>query len=89
MNGATAEPLLSTTRPPNTTIINRTGSSQNFLRTRIKRHNSSRKSNTKFPSELIFHRLGLRSRGLPSDPVAAAFGLSLEPEQVFPKRPHY
>src|SRR6188768_2691224 len=48
MNGAIAEPLVSTTRPPNTTIMIRIGSSQNFFRTRMKRQSSDRKSIT-FP----------------------------------------
>jgi hypothetical protein len=44
MNGAIAEPLVSTTRPPNTTIMIMIGSSQNFFRTRMKRQISARKS---------------------------------------------
>ena len=33
MKGATAEPLASTIKPPNITIIKRMGISQNFFRT--------------------------------------------------------
>jgi hypothetical protein len=43
MNGAITEPLLSTTKPPNTAIINIMGTSQNFLRDRRNFHNSSTK----------------------------------------------
>src|ERR1700726_478028 len=42
MNGATAVPLLKTKSPPNSVIITMTGSTQNFLRARIKAHNSRR-----------------------------------------------
>jgi hypothetical protein len=41
MNGATALPCVSTTKPPNTHIMISTGKSQYRLRTRIKRHNSN------------------------------------------------
>ncbi len=34
MNGATAEPSVNMTSPPNTTIMTKIGSIQNFLRTR-------------------------------------------------------
>src|SRR3979409_2369816 len=44
MNGAITEPLVSTTSPPNTTIMISTGSSQNFFRTRINRQSSATKS---------------------------------------------
>jgi len=33
MNGATALPFVSTIKPPNSTIMNRIGRSQNFFRT--------------------------------------------------------
>src|ERR1700675_21473 len=44
MKGAITEPLVSTTNPPNTTIISSTGNSQNFFRTRINRQSSATKS---------------------------------------------
>src|ERR1700736_1645090 len=44
MKGAIAEPLVSTTSPPNTTIMIRIGSSQNFFRARINRQSSATKS---------------------------------------------
>ena len=43
MNGATAEPWLSTISPPNSAIITMIGKSQNFLRTRRNIHNSDKK----------------------------------------------
>src|SRR3981081_4623818 len=44
MNGAITEPLVSTTSPPNTTIMISTGSSQNFFRARMNRQSSATKS---------------------------------------------
>src|SRR5258708_1143268 len=44
MNGAITEPLVSTTSPPNTTIMTSIGNSQNFFRTRINRQSSTTKS---------------------------------------------
>ena len=38
MKGATTEPLASTSRPPSTMVMAMIGSSQNFLRTLMKRH---------------------------------------------------
>jgi hypothetical protein len=43
MNGAIAEPLPSTTTPPNTAVNIKIGSSQNFLRTRMNSQSSARK----------------------------------------------
>src|SRR6266852_8202944 len=43
MNGANAEPDVSTTRPPNTTDIRMIGSSQYFLRTLANCQSSARK----------------------------------------------
>src|ERR1041385_3932827 len=88
MNGATAEPLVSTTRPPNRTIIKKIGSSQYFLRTSTKRQSTARKSIVR-PLELILHRLGSGTRRLPDDPIAVAFGLTFQAEQVPAHRPHH
>src|ERR1700693_4818123 len=81
MNGAIAEPLVSTTSPPNTTIMISIGNSQNFFRTRINRQSSATKS-ISCPLELIFHRLGRWSGRAPHDPVARRLGLALEPQQI-------
>src|SRR5258708_9961554 len=80
MNGANTVPLVSTTRPPNTTIMTRTGSSQNFLRTRMKRQSSARKSIQR-PSKLIAHALRRRTGWIADDPVAVPFRLALEPQE--------
>src|SRR5664279_2706389 len=99
MNGAIAEPFVSTTSPPKITIMIRIGSSQNFFRTRINRQSSATKSifvslfrhdpfgkpALAFPGralELVFHRLGQRSRWLPHDPIAVRVGLPLEPQNI-------
>src|SRR5215831_10854532 len=68
MNGATAEPLVSTTRPPNTAIMMRTVKSQNFLRTRIKRHSSVRKFIAALSLELVPHGVGCRAGRAAFDP---------------------
>ena len=46
MNGATADPWLRMTNPPNTAIMTNNGNNQNFLRTLIKAQSSIRKSIT-------------------------------------------
>src|SRR3954452_6280583 len=61
MNGAIAEPLVRTTSPPNTTIMIRIGISQNFFRTRMKRHSSVRKS-ISFSQPSLFERDPLPKR---------------------------
>src|SRR5665647_2707626 len=88
MNGAITEPLVSTTSPPNTTIMINIGSSQNFFRARINRQSSATKSIT-HPSELVFHRLGRRAGRLAHDPVAVGVGLPLQPQQVLAQRAHH
>src|ERR1700755_774496 len=80
MKGATAEPLVRITRPPNTTIITRIGSSQNFLRTRMKRQSSASKS-IQFPSKLIAHALRRRPPRIAHDPVTIAIRLAPEPQE--------
>src|SRR5258708_10453388 len=87
MNGATTEPLVSTTSPPNTTIMIRTGNSQNFFLTRINRQSSATKSMS-CPLELISHRLRRWTRRLPHDPVAVGARLPFEPQQVLPHHAH-
>src|SRR4051812_32530852 len=87
MKGATAEPLVNTTSPPNTTIMIMIGSSQNFLRTRMKRQSSARKSITSL-SELVLHCLRRRSRRLPRQPIAVATRLTPQAQQVPPHSPH-
>lgn len=42
MNGAIADPWLSTMSPPKAALMMKIGNSQNFLRTRMKSHNSPR-----------------------------------------------
>src|ERR1700678_4481491 len=87
MNGAIADPLVSTTRAPNTTIMIRIGSSQNFFLTRINRQSSATKS-ISYPLELIFHRLGRWTGRLSHDPVARRIRLAFEPQQVPPHPAH-
>src|ERR1700731_1078675 len=87
MKGAITEPLVSTTSPPNTTIMIRTGNSQNFLRTRINRQSSATKS-ISCPLKLISHGLGRWSGRLPRDPVAFRVRLPFEPQQILAHHAH-
>src|SRR5436190_3900183 len=62
MNGARAEPCAKTSSAPSPTRMIRTGSNQNFLRTRIKPHSSP--TNPRWATigsglELTFHALGI------------------------------
>ncbi len=54
MNGATAEPSVNMTSPPNTTIMTKIGSIQNFLRTRMKVQSSPRKASMACPQNWFF-----------------------------------
>src|SRR5580692_10826397 len=86
MNGAMAEPLVSTIRPPKITIMIRIGNSQNFLRSRMKAQSSTMMepigrclSNSELAeSELVTHRLRRRPWRRAIDPVA--LGRRIEPE---------
>ena len=53
MNGATAVPCTSTKRPPSSAMIKKIGSSQNFLRARIKSQ-SSRRVDMKETPKIVF-----------------------------------
>src|SRR5262245_6504804 len=81
MNGAIAEPLVSTTRPPKTTIMIRIGSSQNFLRTRMKRQSSPTNSII-FSLELVLHCIRRGPGRRAHDPVARSIRLAPEPQQI-------
>lgn len=89
MNGATAEPYVSTIRPPSRTIMIRTGSSQNFLRALMKSQSSAIKDMvTLHLLELLFHR---RQRGLfqvDFDPVGFRIRVEFLTQQVFATRAH-
>src|SRR3954452_1979423 len=91
MNGATTEPLASTSRPPNSAIMTRTGASQNFLRARRKPHSSATNSISAVPplgSVLVHHGLRRRARRLARDPVAGGLGLPAAAHRVVPLRTH-
>src|SRR3954467_15695586 len=87
MNGATTEPLASTSRPPNSAIMTRTGASQSFFRTRRKPHSSATNSISAVPplgSVLVHHGLRRRARRLARDPVAGGLGLPAAAHRVVP-----
>src|SRR5690242_10731448 len=88
MKGATAEPLTSTATLPNVSIMTRIGRSQNFLRTRMKRQSSAKKSMC-MPSELIFHCDRCRPRRPPGDPITVRIRFQLEPQQIPAHGPHH
>src|SRR5215471_13182472 len=87
MKGATAEPWLRTTRPPNTTINSSSGNSQNFLRARRKSQNSRRNSMAG-PSEQMLHAVGRRPRRIAYDPSRLTRLSKLEPQWVASSHAH-
>src|SRR5215813_6396944 len=91
MKGATALPWVSTIRPPNTTIINSTGSNQYFLRTRKNRQNSSKNAIGAPPQpvlELVAHRLARRPGRLAHDPVTTGSRLAPQAQYVLAQQAH-
>src|SRR4051794_17931816 len=91
MNGAMAEPLVSTIRPPKITIMIMIGSSQNFLRSRMNAHSSTiiEPIVSLLPrSELVLHGLRRRPRGLPLDPVALGAAVHPQAQEILAERPH-
>src|SRR5262249_46092027 len=88
MKGATAEPLVRTMSPPKIAMTKKTGSSQNFFRTRRKSQNS-RKKLIIDPSELVLERFGRRPRRLADDPIALRRRLKLSPHPILAGKPHY
>src|SRR5215472_1264992 len=88
MKGAMAEPLVSTKSPPNTAIMIRIGSNQNFLRTRRNSQNSRRNDNMVSFSELMLHRFGACLRRAAQDPIAVTSTIGPHPKRIFAKRPH-
>ena len=79
MNGATAEPLVSTTRPPNTTIMIRIGQQPEFLPNAHKTPKLRQKVHTAFLLELVLHRFADGPGRVPFDPVTIGVGLPFEP----------
>src|SRR5262245_43436226 len=96
MNGATALPWVSTIRPPNTTIISSTGSSQYFFRTRKNRQNSSKNAIRAPPAsrtgtgrlELVAHRVARRPGRLTHDPVTTGSRLAPQAQCVLAQQAH-
>src|SRR5215469_8186852 len=87
MKGATAEPWLNTTRPPNMAITIKRGSSQNFFRTRRKCQSSCRNSMST-PSEQMLHAVGVRPRRRTSDPVRLTGLASTDSQGIAPTHSH-
>src|SRR5688572_13817134 len=87
MNGATTLPLLSTISPPNTTIMNRIGSIQYFLRACMK-DQSSEKNIPMAASELVCHCFGSGSGRLARDPVTLGVLVESQPERPLSERAH-
>src|SRR5262249_30348853 len=87
MNGATAEPLVSTINPPKRAITMKTGKSQNFFRTLRKVQNSFRKlaMNT---SELVLKCFGSGPWRFTGDPIAVLRWLEPSPHGVLAGEPH-
>src|SRR5882724_5151733 len=81
MNGATALPLARTMRAPNTASMRMTGSSQYFLRARMKRHSSPMKS-IMLLSKLPRHGVRRRARWIALDPVGDGIPIPSKPERI-------
>src|SRR4051812_11537449 len=92
MNGAMAEPLVSTIRPPKITIMIMIGSSQNFLRARMNAQSSTIiepiVSLLPLGSELVLHGLRRRPRWLALDPVALGAAVHLGPQEILAESAH-
>src|SRR5580693_6425805 len=86
MKGATAEPFASTSRPPNSAMTRKTGSSQYFLRTRKNSQNSLRNEIIGC-SELLLHGAERGFGGVAGDPVGVGSAIRLQPKGVFAEHP--
>src|SRR6266446_9363321 len=92
MNGAIAEPLVSTIRPPKITIMIRIGSSQNFLRSLIKAQSSTMMEpieSVPLRSELVTHRLRRRSGRSALDPVALGVPVQPQSQETLAEQAHH
>src|SRR5229473_835039 len=92
MNGAIAEPLVSTIRPPKITIMIRIGSSQNFLRSLMKAQSSTMMEPMKsvpLRSELVTHRLGRRPRRGALDPIALGPRVQPQSQEILAEDAHH
>lgn len=70
MNGATALPFVNTINPPNKTIMNRIGNSQNFFRTRMNIQSSARNDIGHVSSELVLEAVRTWTGWITLDPIA-------------------
>src|SRR5437870_810327 len=82
MKGATALPCAMISKLPNIASNTMIGSSQYFLRSRMKCHNSTRKESIALPLELVSHGFWCRSGREALDPIASRIGVSTQAEQV-------
>src|SRR5258708_38219824 len=91
-----AEPFVSTIRPPKITIMIKIGSSQNFLRSRMKAQSSTRmepidrsfRDQNWSRSELVLHGLRRRSRRRAVDPVALGLGIEPQTQEILARGAH-
>src|SRR5947207_14511948 len=91
MNGAMAEPLVSTIRLPKITIMIMIGSSQNFLRARMNAQSSTMIEPivSLLPlSELVLHGLRRRPRRLALDPVTLGAAVDPRPQEILAEGAH-
>src|SRR5438445_5733863 len=93
MNGATADPWVSTIKPPNRRSTTTIGSSQNFFRSFMNAQSSMTNSPIasppppwKYPSELPGHVR--RGAGWPGDAVRRRVGLEAPLHRISPEAPH-
>src|SRR6266545_4297880 len=100
MNGATAEPLASTIKPPSTTMTSKIGINQYFLRIRIYAHSSIRNDMAapagsvnewvapSWFSELVVETFRLRTGRISVDPVASVCLTGSQSQVVLGEPPH-
>src|SRR6185369_6062136 len=88
MNGAIADPLASTSKPPTISITSMTGTSQYFLRARMNAHSSLIRRTGVF-LKLVFHAVGSGSGRRALDPVTLRLRIQLETQEVFAEEPHH
>src|ERR1700746_108165 len=87
MNGASAEPSASTSKPPSPHTITITGVSQIFLRTRRNFHRSLTRSIIK-SSELFGHRGLLLAGRRSGEPIARPVRLETKTQRILPGGSH-
>src|ERR1700691_1674636 len=86
MKGAITLPCANTRRTLISSMTRTIGNSQNFFRVFMKSHNSANMDIIP-PSELLRHGFGLRTRGIPNDPIGVCFRSWFQTKPVLASQP--